>query len=226
MPPSQLENWRELTAELDRFLTRPPYETSSFDIIRARVGLEAELELDGRTYGDFPDDLASTVVERIGKLAQRMAIVRQLGIKTRFAASRLRWPIQPVAVTSPFGERFHPLTGTYRPHQGVDLAAQLGQMVVASAAGTIVRAEWAGGFGYHVEIQHDGGLITTYSHLSELWVEPGEAINTNEAIGLAGNTGLSTGPHLHFEIRKNGKPCDPLEELEVPADLNGSIASL
>jgi murein DD-endopeptidase MepM/ murein hydrolase activator NlpD len=226
MPEPQAENWRRVIEKVDNFLTRKAIETSSYDVIRARVSLEAELELDGRVYGNFPEDIAALVFERVGKLAQKMAQVRQLAVKTKFASASLRWPVEPVSVTSPFGDRFHPLSGTYRPHQGVDLSALVGQIVMSSAKGTVIRAEWSGSFGYHVEIQHEGGLVTTYSHLSEIWVEPGDVIAPSETIGLAGNTGLSTGPHLHFEIWKKGKPCDPLEEIEVPIEANGKFASL
>jgi murein DD-endopeptidase MepM/ murein hydrolase activator NlpD len=217
MPLQEIDNWRGLTAALDSFLDRRADQTSSYDVIRARVTAEAELEMDARTYGDFPSEIAENVVERVTRLAVRMAEVRKLGIKPRERVTTdFAWPIEPVVVTSLFGKRIHPITKKYSAHEGLDLSAEAGQLITASARGTVISAEWAGGFGKRVEIQHPGNIITTYCHLSQFLVEPGTVVERGDPVGLAGSTGLSTGPHLHFELIRNGKPMDPLEELGAP----------
>jgi murein DD-endopeptidase MepM/ murein hydrolase activator NlpD len=217
MPPMEVENWRGLLGALDVFLSRRPGDTSSFDVIRARITAEAELELDARAYGDFPDSIAQDVVGRVTRLAVRMAALRQLRVRTHEPTREdFAWPVDPVAVTSLFGKRIHPITGRYSAHWGVDLAADSGQLVSAAGRGTVVRADWSGGYGLEVEILHPGGVMTRYGHLSQRLVEIGTVVEKGDPIGLAGNTGLSTGPHLHFELWRNGKPIDPLEELGVP----------
>lgn len=104
-------------------------------------------------------------------------------------------------ITSPFGGR--------RGHTGVDLEAEEGEPVHAAAAGTVVRAETAGGYGTMVELMHDDGFATVYGHLAEIRVGPGQQVAAGEVIGTAGSTGRSSGSHLHFEVRRHGRPVDP-----------------
>ena len=112
-------------------------------------------------------------------------------------------------VTSSFGVRHHPILGYSRMHQGIDFAAAMGQPVVAAASGTIVGAGWAGGYGRQVRIAHGGGLTSSYSHLSAMAVAAGGHVNAGQVIGYAGSSGLSTGPHVHYEVRRNGQAIDP-----------------
>ena len=216
MPAAAVDNWVALVEAVDAFLARPAQESSSFDVIRARATLEAELELDARRYGDIPADLAEGLLARIARLATRMAEVRRLQVQTRKLAAALDWPVQPVSVTSLFGRRLHPILKVYRQHLGVDLAAVSGQLVTAAATGTVTRAAWSGGYGYVVEIAHLGDVLTRYSHLAEVLVEAGALVKQGEAVGVAGSTGQSTGVHLHFELWRGGQPVDPLEELGNP----------
>lgn len=116
----------------------------------------------------------------------------------------------PGPITSGFGPRVHPVTGEYRMHEGVDIAAPTGTPVVAAAAGTVVYAGAAGGYGLLVIVDHGGGLTTRYGHLSRIAVGPGDPLTGGAAIGAVGSTGLSTGPHLHFEVRVDGVAQDPL----------------
>ena len=113
-------------------------------------------------------------------------------------------------VTSGFGERFHPILGYERFHAGVDLAAVRGTPIVAAADGRVVSAGWHGGYGQQVAIAHDGGVETTYGHMSRIAAYAGELVHRGQVIGYVGSTGLSTGPHLHFEVMKNGRPVNPL----------------
>jgi murein DD-endopeptidase MepM/ murein hydrolase activator NlpD len=107
----------------------------------------------------------------------------------------------PAPITSPFGWRTHPITGSRRFHAGIDIGAPMGAPVVAVASGTIVSAGWNGGYGKAITIQHNGVQQTLYGHLSEIFVQPGQTIERGTVIGRVGSTGNSTGPHLHFENR-------------------------
>ncbi|MGZ3461770.1 MAG: M23 family metallopeptidase, partial [Archangium sp.] len=213
MPSAQADNWRRMNATLDTFLRLPVRKTSSLDVVRARVTLEAELEQDARAYGDIPGDLADAVLSRVDLLAARMAELRRLQLQPSKKALRFIWPVDPVVITSVFGSRMHPILGEEREHQGLDLAAKAGQLVTAAAGGVVVRAGWNGGHGNQVVLQHDGNVTTRYSHLSRILVEPGEVLEQGDVVGAAGMTGLATGVHLHFEIWRDGEPCDPLDEL-------------
>lgn len=120
--------------------------------------------------------------------------------------------IRPVGgpVTCPFGPRMHPILHVVRMHTGVDLGAHAGTPIHAAASGVVIHAGWWGAYGNAVIIDHGGGVSTLYGHCSVLKVHTGEKITQGEVIGLVGSTGWSTGPHLHFEVRKNGKPVRPL----------------
>jgi murein DD-endopeptidase MepM/ murein hydrolase activator NlpD len=117
---------------------------------------------------------------------------------------RLLLPIIGSAVnTSGFGWRLHPLLGAWRLHAGDDLAAPEGTPVVAALSGRVVSSGLAGGYGLAVEVEHQRPLRRTlYGHLSELYVKAGDVVRQGEVIGRVGSTGLSTGPHLHFELRE------------------------
>jgi len=149
-------------------------------------------------------------------LAMRMSQARHLGVNTRRGLAAFAWPVEPVVVTSLFGRRLHPLTRIPGRHFGLDLAADEGQLVSAAAAGVVLFAGWSGAYGREIELLHPGGEVTRYGHLSQLLVEPGLRVGRGDPLGLVGNTGVSTGPHLHFEVVRDGKPCDPLVELGRP----------
>jgi murein DD-endopeptidase MepM/ murein hydrolase activator NlpD len=118
-------------------------------------------------------------------------------------------PVTGARFSSGFGMRFHPILGFSRMHQGVDLAAPYGTPIVAAADGVVRFAGWHGGHGNFVQIAHDGGMGTGYGHMSRYVVVPGEAVRQGELIGYVGSTGLSTGPHCHFEVYRDGAAIDP-----------------
>ena len=110
------------------------------------------------------------------------------------------------AVTSPFGYRADPFLGRLALHPGVDLAEAYGAEIHAAAAGRVVHAGPAGGYGNMVEIDHGNGLATRYAHMSETLVEEGQEVDKGAVLGRLGSTGRSTGPHLHYEVRVDGEP--------------------
>ena len=112
-------------------------------------------------------------------------------------------------VTSNFGWRTHPILGTERFHSGIDFGADYGSLVYASDRGRVIYADWYGGYGNAVIIDHGNGMTTLYGHCSELYVKDGDVVEKGQPISAVGSTGFSTGPHLHFELRANGEPIDP-----------------
>lgn len=137
-------------------------------------------------------------------------------------------PVANARLTSGFGMRFHPLLGYNRMHQGVDYAASYGTPIYAVADGTIQHAGWHGGHGKMVKIAHGGGVGTGYAHMSRIAVDLGSRVRQGDVIGYVGSTGLSTGPHLHFEAYRNGVAVNPRRFVFVaPAALSGQqLASL
>ena len=118
----------------------------------------------------------------------------------------------PVAghITSYFGYRYHPILHFTRFHAGVDIGAGWGSPIVAAGDGEVVGAGWAGGYGRQVRIAHVGGLVSSYSHMSEIVAAPGSFVHAGQLIGYVGSSGLSTGPHLHYEVKLGGTPVNPL----------------
>ncbi|MEH2044996.1 murein hydrolase activator EnvC family protein [Nostoc sp.] len=117
------------------------------------------------------------------------------------------------STSSPFGWRVHPILGYRRFHAGLDFAASYGSKIRAADSGTVIFAGWYGGYGRAVIIDHGNGMTTLYGHTSELYVSEGQAVERGQAIAAVGSTGFSTGPHLHFEVRRNGTPVDPANYL-------------
>lgn len=112
-------------------------------------------------------------------------------------------------VVSVYGNRLHPILGYYRLHAGIDYDGQTGDPVIASRSGIVIWVGWRGGYGRTIILQHNEGFTTLYAHLSSYNVEVNQVVEAGQKIGEVGSTGLSTGPHLHFEIRKDGIPVDP-----------------
>ena len=115
--------------------------------------------------------------------------------------------------SSPFGWRIHPILGYRRFHAGLDFAASYGSTIRAADSGTVIFAGWYAGYGKAVIISHSKGITTLYGHTSELYVSEGQSVQKGQAIAAVGSTGFSTGPHLHFEVRRDGTPVDPANYL-------------
>lgn len=122
-------------------------------------------------------------------------------------------PISGGRLSSTFGRRKSPTRGASSYHKGIDWATPVGTAVMASSAGTVTKAGWGSGYGYVVYIQHADGRQTRYGHLSKVLVSVGQTVSQGQKIALSGNTGISTGPHLHFEILINGSQVNPLDYL-------------
>jgi murein DD-endopeptidase MepM/ murein hydrolase activator NlpD len=158
--------------------------------------------------------LEALIVERQREIAaEEEARRRAMGIVgTPSAPGMLAWPVSGT-ITSPFGYRRNPFGGGMEFHQGLDIAAPMGTTIEAAADGTVIQAGWYGGYGNFIVIDHGGGMATGYGHCSQIFVSVGQHVQKGQAIGAVGSTGLSTGPHVHFEVRMNGKPVDPAQYL-------------
>jgi len=152
------------------------------------------------------------------------ALIRQAGIlhqslsesveQLRYYQDRLNhtpsiWPTVG-RITSKYGGREHPIFEGIRKHDGLDISAQQGMPIVAAADGTVKFARWKLAYGQAVEIDHGYDTRTFYAHLSKLKVKKGQTVKRGEIVGLVGSTGVSTGPHLHYEVKVNGKSKNPL----------------
>lgn len=126
------------------------------------------------------------------------------------ASGSFLWPVASyVYVSSRFGLRVHPITGEKKSHTGIDIASNQGTAVYASDGGSVTLAGWNGGYGNCIMIDHGNGYVTLYGHLSSISVSVGQTVSQGATIGAVGSTGNSTGPHLHFEVLKNGTRIDP-----------------
>lgn len=123
-------------------------------------------------------------------------------------------PVPSTHLTSGFGMRWHPILGGRHPHMGVDLAGAVGTPIHATADGVIGRADWFGGYGLYVQIEHGGQMETRYGHMSRLNVAAGQFVHRGDVIGYIGTTGRTTGPHLHYEVRVDGVAVNPLPYMQ------------
>ncbi len=125
------------------------------------------------------------------------------------AAPEMSLPLKNIEVSSRYGPRLHPILDEVRMHNGIDLRAPQGTRIFAAAPGTVIASGKSGGFGKRVVIDHGDGWATLYAHMSKLRVEEGDVVEAGKGIGKVGSTGLSTGPHLHFEVRVGNIRLDP-----------------
>jgi murein DD-endopeptidase MepM/ murein hydrolase activator NlpD len=166
---------------------------------RKRASL-ASLTAEEREEATEIDSLVQVSVELTAKIQAAQA---RTSVQRSASAAGLIWPVN-APITSPFGWRWG------RIHTGIDLGAAYGTPIVAAASGSVIYADWLGGYGNLTVIDHGGGLATAYAHQSRIAVSVGESVAQGQIIGYVGSTGHSTGPHLHFEVRVNGEPVDPL----------------
>jgi murein DD-endopeptidase MepM/ murein hydrolase activator NlpD len=134
------------------------------------------------------------------------------------------WPVEGI-ITGAFGERIDPFNGEGAFHSGVDIGATIGQPIIAPADGTVVFADFMGGYGRAIVLDHGHGITTRYGHLKSFAVFPGEHIHRGDTIGYVGDSGRSTGPHLHYEVRINDIPVNPHKYLRTTYAHVGGFAA-
>ncbi len=196
-----------------------------------RVMMQADRISDSKRYaglerqalGSLNDkSLAGELIEKMNLLEREIVVQSQsFDELRRLAGSRADRlshipAIQPVSelmlkqMASGYGQRVDPVYGTMKFHEGMDFACDVGTPVYATGDGTVKAADWHSGYGNRIDIDHGFGYLTRYAHLSKISVKPGQSVKRGDLIGLSGNTGKSTGPHVHYEVRLKDVPQNPV----------------
>src|SRR6056297_2053574 len=137
--------------------------------------------------------------------------IRRKQSDAAYVGGIMTWPAPGYTrITSPFGYRIHPILKTRKLHTGIDIGVPANSTIVAAQSGTVIASGYNGGYGKIVMVDHGGGIVTLYAHNNTLLVGEGDKVEKGQAISKSGSTGLSTGPHLHFEVRENGKYVNPI----------------
>lgn len=185
---------------------------TGFDVIEEKADLP-DGESDMAIGGPFVEPVSVTdpfeeSINDLDTALERLDSARRTARKLPFGN-----PSPGSSITSRFGNRTDPFLGRLALHAGIDFRARSGTEIHPSGVGTVTVAGRNGGYGNMVEIDHGGGLTTRYAHLSRVLVKVGDHVETTDTIGLSGTTGRSTGPHLHYEVRRDGKAIDPMRFL-------------
>lgn len=178
-------------------------------VSRQKSDLMGRLQKDLKTFEreyDKLNDYAKEIGSKIVKLQR---------VTSPYSGGAMGWPVPGYSkISSYYGYRIHPIFQTKKLHTGLDIPAPTGTPIVAAAEGTVIFADWLGGYGKAVMIDHGGGIVTLYGHNSSTTVSPGQVVARGATIAKAGSTGNSTGPHCHFEVRRNGAYEDPITWLK------------
>lgn len=210
------ENQREVAAIIaDLELKRGVLEEEKIVLAAAAAIVEEEV----RNAQVILDEINAQIAEIEGEIAEleadAIAIAEEIRRLARTDGTKpgvLQWPVNGT-LTSGYGYRVHPITGTRRLHTGIDISAPSGTTIYSAGSGTVIWADWYGGYGKTVIVDHGGGLTTLYAHQSSINVSVGSSVNGTSVVGYVGSTGFSTGPHLHFETREGGTPVNPMNYL-------------
>ena len=193
----------------------------------AKQELVAAAEVDIAQMQQGIDETQETIEQLNAELAAQTATIQALEAQIEAEKKRLAelnkpavtydggafiWPCPSSKnITSPFGTRKHPILGIERFHNGIDIGAKSGAPILAAYNGTVVSASYTSAMGNYIMIDHGDGLYTIYMHCSALYVSQGQYVSRGDTIAAVGSTGLSTGPHLHFTVRRNGEYVNPLD---------------
>jgi murein DD-endopeptidase MepM/ murein hydrolase activator NlpD len=198
---------QELHAQKSEYEQQATYQNQVVNRLRSdRRALEAaEAQLAKDSQG-----ISELIQRRVAENQRRLAAERAKNgdVSVVLGTEQFVFP-SDAPISSSFGWRMHPILGYQKFHSGMDFAADYGSTIRAADRGTVIFAGWYGGYGNAVIIDHGNGITTLYGHSSELYVAEGQSVERGQAIAAVGSTGLSTGPHLHFEVRKDGEPTDP-----------------
>ncbi len=180
--------------------------------LEAKQGLLDQLYADEAEYKKAYEQ-AEADEQKIQKELQAQAAREAAnGTQTKYTGTgRFLWPCPASSrITSYYGYRIHPVYNTKKFHSGIDVGAAYGSAIVAAESGTVVSATYGSGYGKYVVVSHGSGITTLYAHCSALLVNVGDKVSRGQTIAKVGSTGVSTGNHLHFEVRINGSTTDPL----------------
>jgi len=148
--------------------------------------------------------------EELNKVEAEILFISRGNISENYTGGLFAWPApEYYTITSEYGMRLHPILKVYRSHSGLDIGAPMGADIIAANDGVVIKSTYMSSYGNVVMVDHGGGVVTVYAHGSELVAKLGDTVKRGDVILKCGSTGWSTGPHLHFEIRINGKTIDP-----------------
>ena len=182
---------------------------------KASAALDAVYEDQRSLLAAYDAEIEEIEVEIVSLEKEQSSIRKLIAQQAKAAGASpgtLRRPV-PGAISSGFGPRIHPIHGYSLMHNGVDMNGGMGQPIAAAASGTVIFAGVKGGYGNSIMIDHGGGMVTLYAHQSKFAVSTGASVTSGQIIGYVGSSGVSTGPHLHFEVRINGNPVNPAKYL-------------
>jgi murein DD-endopeptidase MepM/ murein hydrolase activator NlpD len=172
----------------------------------AAAGPNGSMALAARVDMDQLTRRANILVRSIGEAYDSLSSHR-----ARYAATPSVMPTKGWLTSAFARERAHPILHLSRPHEGIDVSAPMGTEIEAPAAGIVTKVDWVEGYGNMLTVDHGYGLVTRYAHCSKILVVRGQRVKRGQKIALVGSTGLSTGPHLHYEVWVNGRPADPMK---------------
>lgn len=196
----KMKELKELEAKMRQYITELPLELEPIGGITVSIAEHVD--------EDFSSiDQESTYNQLIEKYKQTITELEETNNELRHIPTA--WPTNSSKITSEFGVRTDPFNYSSAFHTGIDIEGNRGAPVYAGADGIVVLAEYYGGYGNAIIIRHSNTHKTLYGHLSKIKVQVGDQVKKGEMIGLVGSTGRSTGPHLHYEVLKNGVPIDP-----------------
>lgn len=199
-------------------------QQDAMDLLKQkRAEKEKRIEQLKTSRAEVEDELVKTRAEltklekeidaQLAESKRLQGIIKNLSSKKKYVGGTMVWPCpSSYSVTSPYGMRKHPILRKYKMHTGIDIGANKGDSIVAANKGTVIMSHYdkSGGYGNMVVIDHGAGITTLYAHASKLCVNVGDEVKAGAVIAKVGSTGLSTGNHLHFEVRVNGETKNPL----------------
>lgn len=218
----------ELIESIDRQRKELDAKQSNLEVNkRELVSIKKNQEIQKETLANQREDKATTLtgvqneakayaqalneLEQTSRALEAMIRRAQSGDSAPIGTGTYTWPAPGYSsITSSFEMRYHPILKVRKLHTGIDIGAPAGASIVAADSGKVLSAGWSGGYGQAVIIDHGGGMSTLYGHQSRMLVSAGQSVTKGQVIGKVGSTGWSTGPHLHFEVRKNGTPVNPM----------------
>lgn len=198
----ELENYKQQLLGL--FATKLTKQDELTVALNRLIAYKTDLRQDELAMKEMEDEF-------LKQADQLTEYIKKLELAAVYVGGEMMWPVPGYySISSLFGNRLHPISKEYRMHTGIDVETPRRTPLVAAQTGTVVFANWFAGYGKAIIIDHGGGYTTLYGHLDVISVKVGQVVVKGEGIGQTGNTGYSTGPHLHFEVRMNGDYVDPL----------------
>lgn len=195
--------------ELIGLMNNSKQKQNNLVVSRGQMAREKEELVKDHKALEKQEDSLNDLAEKL----KREILLKQTA--ANYVGGEMTWPAPSYYnITSPFGYRVHPILKKKKLHTGIDIGIPSGKSVVAAQEGKVIHSGWYGGYGKVVMIDHGGGIVTLYAHNSSLSVSEGDQVSKGKEIAKAGSTGMSTGPHLHFEVRENGQYVDPLKYLK------------